>query len=50
LLTPLEEALGGSLVEELQAAVQRDGTLDSVARQHLVQTLICRELSPQSAH
>ena len=30
-LTRLEDALGGSLVEELQEAVQREGTLDSVA-------------------
>jgi hypothetical protein len=39
LLTRLEDALGGSLVEELQEAVQREGTLDSVAKQHLVQGL-----------
>jgi hypothetical protein len=39
LLTSLEGALGGSLVEELQEAVQREGTLDSVAKQHLVQAL-----------
>jgi hypothetical protein len=39
LLTSLEGALGGSLVEELQEAVQREGTLDSVAKQHLMQAL-----------
>jgi hypothetical protein len=39
LLTSLEKALGGSLVEELQEAVQREDTLDSVAKQHLVQAL-----------
>jgi len=39
LLTSLEEALSGSLVEELQEAVQREGILDSVAKQHLVQAL-----------
>jgi hypothetical protein len=38
-LTRLEDALGGSLVEKLQEAVQHEGTLDSVATQHLVQGL-----------